>query len=99
MKALLSHAPGGPDTLTVDELPDPVAGPGQLLVRVRAAAINAGNAATQPSLIAQVQRSFQEPAAQEIAEQFLAAVRKDVGVKRDEKAIAAARARLTSSGY
>ena len=40
MKALLSHAPGGPETLTVDELPDPVAGPGQLLVRVRSAAIN-----------------------------------------------------------
>ena len=40
MKALLSHSPGGPETLTVDELPDPVAGPGQLLVRVRAAAIN-----------------------------------------------------------
>ena len=40
MKALLSHAPGGPETLRVDELPDPVAGPGQLLVRVRAAAIN-----------------------------------------------------------
>jgi len=40
LKALLSHAPGGPETLTVDEIPDPVAGPGQLLVRVRAAAIN-----------------------------------------------------------
>ncbi len=40
MKALLSHAPGGPGTLTVDDLPDPVAGPGELLVRVRAAAIN-----------------------------------------------------------
>ena len=40
MKALLSHAPGGPETLTVDEVPDPVAGPGELLVRVRAAAIN-----------------------------------------------------------
>ncbi len=40
MKALLSHAPGGPETLTIDEIPDPVAGPGQLLVRVRAAAIN-----------------------------------------------------------
>ena len=40
MKALLSHAPGGPETLSVDDIPDPVAGPGQLLVRVRAAAIN-----------------------------------------------------------
>ena len=40
MKALLSHSPGGPETLRVDDLPDPVAGPGQLLVRVRAAAIN-----------------------------------------------------------
>ncbi len=40
MKALLSHAPGGPETLRLDELPDPVAGPGELLVRVRAAAIN-----------------------------------------------------------
>jgi NADPH2:quinone reductase len=40
MKALLSTAPGGPETLVLSELPDPVAGPGQLLVRVRACAIN-----------------------------------------------------------
>jgi len=40
MKALLSHEPGGPETLRIDEVPDPVAGPGELLVRVRAAAIN-----------------------------------------------------------
>ena len=40
MKALLSHEPGGPETLRLDELPDPQAGPGELLVRVRAAAIN-----------------------------------------------------------
>jgi NADPH:quinone reductase len=40
VKALLSHAPGGPETLRLDEVPAPVAGPGELLVRVRAAAIN-----------------------------------------------------------
>ena len=40
MRALLSHEPGGPDTLRLSELPDPGAGPGELLVRVRAAAIN-----------------------------------------------------------
>jgi NADPH:quinone reductase-like Zn-dependent oxidoreductase len=40
MKALLSHEPGGPETLTVTAVPDPQPGPGELLVRVRAAAIN-----------------------------------------------------------
>ena len=40
MKALLSHEPGGPETLRLDELPDPAPGPGELLIRVRAAAIN-----------------------------------------------------------
>ena len=40
MKALLSHEPGGPEMLRVTELPDPVAGSGELLVRVHAAAIN-----------------------------------------------------------
>ncbi|GAA4744419.1 NADPH:quinone oxidoreductase family protein [Sphingomonas daechungensis] len=40
MKALLSHETGGPETLRLSELPDPQPGPGELLVRVRAAAIN-----------------------------------------------------------
>ena len=40
MKALLSTAPGGPETLELTELPDPEAGPGQLLVRVKACGIN-----------------------------------------------------------
>jgi NADPH:quinone reductase-like Zn-dependent oxidoreductase len=40
MKALLSRAPGGPETLELAELADPAAGPGQLLVRVKACAIN-----------------------------------------------------------
>ena len=40
MKALLSHEPGGPGTLRLDDVPDPVPGPGDLLVRIRACAIN-----------------------------------------------------------
>ena len=40
MRALLSTAPGGPETLELTEAPDPVAGPGQLLVQVKACAIN-----------------------------------------------------------
>jgi NADPH:quinone reductase-like Zn-dependent oxidoreductase len=40
MRALLSHEPGGPETLRVEEAPDPVPGPGELLVHVRACAIN-----------------------------------------------------------
>src|SRR3954464_12619750 len=40
MRALLSHEPGGPETLRLPGWPDPGAGPGELLVRVRACAIN-----------------------------------------------------------
>jgi NADPH:quinone reductase-like Zn-dependent oxidoreductase len=40
VRALLSHEPGGPETLRLDELPDPTPGAGELLVRVRACAIN-----------------------------------------------------------
>ncbi|HVF38132.1 MAG TPA: NADPH:quinone oxidoreductase family protein [Sphingomicrobium sp.] len=40
MRALLSHEPGGPDALRLTDLPDPTPGAGELLVRVRAAAVN-----------------------------------------------------------
>lgn len=40
MKILLSRQPGGPETLELADLPDPAPGKGQLLVRVRACAIN-----------------------------------------------------------
>nr|WP_294813229.1 NADPH:quinone oxidoreductase family protein [uncultured Sphingomonas sp.] len=40
MKALLSQAPGGPETLSLAELPDPILGRGQVLVAVKACAIN-----------------------------------------------------------
>ncbi|WP_205478771.1 NADPH:quinone oxidoreductase family protein [Sphingomonas arenae] len=40
MRALLSHEPGGPETLKLADLHDPVPSAGELLVRVHAAAIN-----------------------------------------------------------
>jgi len=40
VKALLSHEPGGPETLRLEDLPGPVAAPGELLVRVRACSMN-----------------------------------------------------------
>jgi len=40
MKALLSHDPGGPDTLRLEEVAAPSAAPGELLARVRACSIN-----------------------------------------------------------
>ncbi len=40
MKALRSHAKGGPETLSLDELADPAPGPGEVLVAVKACGIN-----------------------------------------------------------
>jgi NADPH2:quinone reductase len=40
MRALLSKASGGPDTLELSDLPDPAPGPGQVVVAVKACAIN-----------------------------------------------------------
>lgn len=40
MKALQTHAVGGPETLVLDDLPDPVAGPGEVVVAVKACSIN-----------------------------------------------------------
>lgn len=40
MKALLSKSVGGPDTLVLEELSDPVPGKGEVLVKVAACAIN-----------------------------------------------------------
>ncbi len=40
MKALLSTATGGPETLTLGELPRPTAGAGQIVIDVKACAVN-----------------------------------------------------------
>ena len=40
MKALISNQPGGPDTLQLTEVAEPVAAPGELLVKIHACSIN-----------------------------------------------------------
>ena len=40
MKAVRFHAHGGPDALRYEDAADPVAGPGEAVVRVRACALN-----------------------------------------------------------
>ena len=40
MKAIVVHHYGGPEVLKFEEYPDPVAGPGEVLVRVAAASVN-----------------------------------------------------------
>ncbi|MDQ0465380.1 NADPH2:quinone reductase [Caulobacter ginsengisoli] len=40
MKAVLSKVVGGPETLVVEDLPSPVAGPGQVLLAIKACGVN-----------------------------------------------------------
>ena len=40
MKALLSTRPGGPETLTLADAPDPVPGTGEVVVAMRACGVN-----------------------------------------------------------
>src|SRR6202522_2507113 len=40
MKAIVVHEYGGPEVLKYDDYPDPVPGPGEVLVRVAAASVN-----------------------------------------------------------
>jgi len=40
VRAVRIHGDGGPEVLVLEEAPDPVAGPGEVLVRVRASALN-----------------------------------------------------------
>ena len=57
MKAILARAFGGPEVLTLEDVPDPVAGAGQVRVRIHAVGVNpydtymrAGGYAIKPEL-------------------------------------------------
>lgn len=43
MKAVRMHAPGGPEVLVYEEVPDPVPGDGEVLVAIKAASVNAAD--------------------------------------------------------
>jgi NADPH:quinone reductase-like Zn-dependent oxidoreductase len=51
MKALLYEAYGGPDVLRVTEVPDPSPGPGEVLIRVRAASVGPGDCKLRAGLL------------------------------------------------
>jgi peptidyl-prolyl cis-trans isomerase D len=71
-------------------------GRGFFIVKVNK--ITPGNALGQPGLINEVQQEFTQPLAQEYAQQFMNAVKQQVGVRRHDSAIAAAKKRILGSG-
>ena len=54
MKAILYRSFGGPEVLRLEEVPDPKAGPGEVLVRVRAAGVNFFDTEIRGGLIPQL---------------------------------------------
>ena len=75
--------------------PDPQ-GRGFFIVKVDK--IVPGNALVQPALIGRMQDELQQGISEDYARQFLAAMRQEVGTKRNESAVQSMRARLVSSG-
>ena len=73
-------------------------GQGEGFYVVKVNRIIPGNALTQPTIITQTQQQMQDALSQEYGAQFLSAMRQAVGVKRNDKAIATAKTRITGSG-
>jgi len=71
---------------------------GQGFFIVQLAKTTPGDALTQPGLITQTQRDLSQSAGEEIAVQFLNAAQKELGVSRNDSAIADARKRLLATG-
>ena len=75
--------------------PDPQ-GRGFFIVKVDK--LTPGNAMAQPALIGQMQNELQQGVSQDYGQEFLAAMRKELGVKRNEGAIQSFKTRMMSSG-
>lgn len=75
--------------------PDPQ-GRGYFIVKVDK--IVPGNVMTQPALIGQMESELQQGVSEEYARQFLAAMRKDIGAKRNDSAVQALKTKLAGSG-
>ena len=71
---------------------------GRGFVIVKLIRIIPGNALLQPALVAQTQAEFQEAVSGEYAEQMSRAIQADLGVKRNDEAIAASRKRIIGGG-
>jgi peptidyl-prolyl cis-trans isomerase D len=74
--------------------PDPQ-GRGFFIVKVDK--ITPGNAMAQPALIGQMQNELQQGVAEDYARQLLGAMRKQLGVKRNDSAIQSMKSRLAAS--
>jgi peptidyl-prolyl cis-trans isomerase D len=57
-----------------------------------------GNALLSPGLIGQMRNELGQASAQDYAQEFIAAIRADLKIKRNEKAIQAEKQRIASSG-
>ena len=71
---------------------------GRGFVLVKVTKVVPGDVTLQPSLVSQIQSEFQQPFTSEYAEQFTRAIEADVGVKRNQEAIDAARRRIMGGG-
>ena len=65
---------------------------------VRVAKITPGNALLQPGLITQMRRDLQQAVADDYARQLVAAIREDVKVRRNDKAIKTVKQQIGSGG-
>ncbi|WNV89818.1 zinc-binding dehydrogenase [Umezawaea sp. Da 62-37] len=61
MRAVRVHEFGGPEVLQVDDVPDPVAGPGQVLVEVTAIGLNYGEALQRSRASAELYDWYPQP--------------------------------------